>query len=45
MNTTTRPTSLSTETQITDDFAHKIRHGCQLFRFYASIILVIVGKI
>ncbi|CAF3940831.1 unnamed protein product [Rotaria sp. Silwood2] len=45
MNTTIEPTKILINNPDTDSFAIQLKHGCQLFRFYSSIILVIVGMI
>ncbi|CAF1324825.1 unnamed protein product [Rotaria sp. Silwood1] len=45
MNTTIEPKNLLNNNPDSDKFATQIKHVCQLFRFYTSIILVIVGMI
>ncbi|CAF1362491.1 unnamed protein product [Rotaria sordida] len=45
MNTTIESTTVLINIPDTDNFAKQFKHGCQLFRFYSSIILVIVGMI
>jgi hypothetical protein len=47
MNTTRDSTSIKLsmiKRSTSDDFPIRLRDFCQLFRFYASVILVIVGK-
>ncbi len=41
MDTTT---SLLTQRTNPDNFGTQLKEACQLFRFYSSIILVVVGK-
>lgn len=42
--TTTTTTSASLDRTNADDFGDKLKYVCLLFRFYSSIILVIVGE-
>lgn len=44
MNTTIESTSLLMNPSNSDNFAIQLRNACQLFRFYSSIILVVVGR-
>jgi hypothetical protein len=47
MNTTIELTSLQNlfiKRSNSDNFGKQLKHVCQLFRFYSSVILVIVGK-
>ncbi len=44
MDTTIDPASLLTKRTNPDHFGNRLRDACQLFRFYSSIILVVVGK-
>jgi hypothetical protein len=44
MNTTIDPLSYLIKRSDTDNFGDQLRKACQLFRFYSSVILVIVGK-
>ena len=44
MDVTIIPTSQVIELHNAEHFAKQFQYGCQLFRFYSSIILVIVGK-
>ncbi len=47
MNTTVESIELKyhiVKRSTADNFGIKLRDFCQLFRFYASVILVIVGK-
>jgi hypothetical protein len=44
MNATVEYTHQTSSTLTKDDFGERLKHICQVFRFYSSIILVIVGR-
>jgi len=44
MDTTIDPTSLLTKRTNPDHFGKQLKDACISFRFYSSIILVVVGK-
>jgi sensor histidine kinase YesM len=44
MNSTIEPISYLIKRSDTDNFGEQLKNACKLFRFYSSVILVIVGK-